>query len=271
MISFDLDMTLLDHKTGRITPSALDAIERLKAHHKIILATGRDMDNYYSRMYLDIVSPDAVVHMNGTKVTAGDQLLYEHLFDKDLLERLLTYCEREGFGIGMTEGDLDYYIHPEVIKANDIRAFGSCGRQFQDPWDMMHKKIRTLAMIGSEKQIAQVGQAFPQLKLPLFASRRGADVIEHGYSKADGLKHLAKYFNEPENLAETVAFGDSMNDLEVIKAAGLGIAMGNSVPELKAAADYVTAGIDEDGIWQACEKFGLFENTRGRWAAGGLL
>ena len=45
MISFDLDMTLLDHRTDQITPSALEAIEKLRPKYKIVLATGRDMDN----------------------------------------------------------------------------------------------------------------------------------------------------------------------------------------------------------------------------------
>ena len=62
MISFDLDMTLLDHRTDQITPSALEAIEKLRPKHRIVLATGRDMDNYYSTSYRDIVRPDAIVH-----------------------------------------------------------------------------------------------------------------------------------------------------------------------------------------------------------------
>ena len=98
MISFDLDMTLLDHKTGEITPSALQAIRRLREKHKIVLATGRDMDNYYSSKFRDIVKPDAIVHLNGTKVTVGEKLLYEHEFDKELLRELLTYCDAEDCG-----------------------------------------------------------------------------------------------------------------------------------------------------------------------------
>ena len=57
MISFDLDMTLLDHRTNQIPSSALRAIEFLRKKHKIVLATGRDMDNYYSSAYRDIVRP----------------------------------------------------------------------------------------------------------------------------------------------------------------------------------------------------------------------
>ena len=48
-----------------------------------------------------------------------------------------------------------------------------------------------------------------------------------------------------------------MNDLEIIEAAGVGIAMGNAVQELKEAADYVTSDIGEDGIYKACKHFHL--------------
>lgn len=258
MISFDLDMTLLDHGPGKITPSALAAIERLGPRHKIVLATGRDMDNYYSAPYRDIVKPDAIVHMNGTKITVGGRLLFEHLFDRELLVRLLTYCEKEGYAIGMTLDDDDYYIHPEVVADSDKRYWGGCGRNFKDPWDMLNLKIRTLAFFGCEEQVRRVEQDFPMLKMPMFAGKRGADVIEMGYSKADGLRRLAEYFGENTDLSDTVAFGDSMNDLEVIREAGIGVAMGNAVEELKKAADYVTSPIQEDGIYQACLHLGLF-------------
>lgn len=257
MISFDLDMTLLDHGTNQIPPSAIKAIELLRKNHKIVLATGRDMDNYYSVPYRDIVKPDAIVHMNGTKITVGDQLIFEHIFDRGLLERLLLFCEQEGFGIGMTLGDEDYYIHPEIIEASDKRFWGSCGRRFQDPWKMLEMPVRTLAFIGDESQIRRVESKFPNLKMPMFAGRRGADVMEQGISKADGLRRLAAWFGEAEDLSGTVAFGDSMNDLEVVREAGIGVAMGNAMAELKEAADYVTSPIAEDGIYRACLHLGL--------------
>ena len=259
MISFDLDMTLLDHKTNRIPDSAMYAIEQLKKKHRIILATGRDMDNYYSSSYRNLIQPDAIVHMNGTKITVGSKLLFEHVFSPDLLKELLEFCEAEGYGIGVTDGDDDYYIHPEVIAANDIRFWGFCGRQFQDPWQLLHMTVRSLAFVGNKEQVRHLEEHFPTLKLPMFASGHGADVVEKGFSKADGLRRLAVYFGEKEDLSDTVAFGDSMNDLEIIREAGIGVAMGNAVDELKAAADYVTAAIDDDGIYRACIHLGLIE------------
>ena len=259
MISFDLDMTLLDHRTNQIPSSALRAIELLRQTNKIVLATGRDMDNYYSISYRDIVKPDAIVHMNGTKITVGSRLIYEHVFDTGLVRDVLTFCDQKGYGIGMTVGDDDYYIHPEVIAANDIRFWGVCGRRFKDPWQMLHMPVRTLAFVGNSEQAAEIEAAFPTLRLPLFSSGHGADVVERGFSKADGLRRLARWFGEKTDLSDTVAFGDSMNDLEIIQEAGIGVAMGNAVPELKSAADYVTSPIDEDGIYRACLHLGLFQ------------
>ena len=54
-------------------------------------------------------------------------------------------------------------------------------------------------------------------------------------------------------MEETAAVGDSMNDYEMVREAGVGIAMGNAVSKLKEAADYVTADIGEDGLEKAFE------------------
>jgi hydroxymethylpyrimidine pyrophosphatase-like HAD family hydrolase len=54
---------------------------------------------------------------------------------------------------------------------------------------------------------------------------------------------------------EVMAFGDSENDLTMLKAAGTGVAMGNALPEVKAAADIVTLSNDEDGVAALIEKY----------------
>ena len=54
-----------------------------------------------------------------------------------------------------------------------------------------------------------------------------------------------------------MAFGDGGNDISMLKHAGIGVAMGQAKEEVKAAADYVTTSVDEDGISQAMEHFGI--------------
>lgn len=152
--------------------------------------------------------------------------------------------------MGLTTGAEDYFINPEYVVRHDMRRWGVSERNFQDPEKLYDMNIRTLCYIGHESGAKLVEEAFPEVKLPLFSSKEGADVIEKGASKAEGLKRLCAYFGIP--VSETIAFGDSMNDYEIIREAGIGVAMGNSVEALKKAADYVTSSIGEDGVWNAC-------------------
>ena len=152
--------------------------------------------------------------------------------------------------MGITTGAEDYFINPEYVVRHDMRRWGVSERNFQDPEKLYDMKIRTLCYIGHESGAKLVEEAFPELKLPLFSSREGADVIEKEASKAEGLRRLCEYYGVP--ISETIAFGDSMNDYEIIQEAGIGVAMGNGTEELKRAADYVTSAIGEDGVWNAC-------------------
>jgi Cof subfamily protein (haloacid dehalogenase superfamily) len=74
-----------------------------------------------------------------------------------------------------------------------------------------------------------------------------------GISKADGLRKLCELYGiSPE---ETVAIGDERNDIPMLKLAGMGVAMGNALPEVKEAADYVTDTVNNDGVVLALRKF----------------
>lgn len=70
-------------------------------------------------------------------------------------------------------------------------------------------------------------------------------------TKANGLRWLCNYYGI--NREQIIAFGDNLNDLDMLEWAGLGVAMGNALPEVKAMADKVTADRDEDGIAQTLE------------------
>lgn len=78
-------------------------------------------------------------------------------------------------------------------------------------------------------------------------------VMPSGVSKGDGLRRLAQLLGI--DLAEVMAVGDNLNDLEMLDAAGLGVAMGNGTPEVRARADHVTASVNDDGVARAIERY----------------
>jgi Cof subfamily protein (haloacid dehalogenase superfamily) len=81
------------------------------------------------------------------------------------------------------------------------------------------------------------------------------EVLDAGCSKAEALHDLARRLNIP--MAQTMAIGDNLNDLELLEAAGVGVAMGNARPEVLALAREVTASNADDGVAKAIARFVL--------------
>jgi HAD superfamily hydrolase (TIGR01484 family) len=81
------------------------------------------------------------------------------------------------------------------------------------------------------------------------------DITAKGADKGEGL--LAMAAHQGLNPQQTMAFGDGGNDSSMVRGAGIGVAMGNAIDELKEIADYVTTSVDDDGIRNALRHFGL--------------
>lgn len=98
--------------------------------------------------------------------------------------------------------------------------------------------------------IARTAERFPQLAVSTSVARN-VEINDGRANKGAALAALAERLGIP--MGKVAAFGDGTNDLSMIRAAGMGIAMGNAAEEVKAAADRVTAGNGEDGVGIAVE------------------
>ena len=90
---------------------------------------------------------------------------------------------------------------------------------------------------------------------PLVHDAACAEFIPKGFSKASGIEKTCELLGIEKE--DTYAFGDSINDVEMLKHVQHGIAMGNGTKAAKEAADYITAPLHEDGIYKGLEHFGL--------------
>ena len=82
-----------------------------------------------------------------------------------------------------------------------------------------------------------------------------ADILPAGGGKPAGLAAMLDHLGLRRE--ESIAFGDGGNDISMLEYAGVGVAMGNALPAVKAAADYVTDSVDADGVEKALQHFGL--------------
>ena len=177
IVSFDLDMTLLDHKTWKIPDSAMKALELLRKDSVIVIGSGRNMDHDMSVVYRDMIMPDAVIHMNGTRVVAEGNVLFEHLMDKDQLRALLEYGDTHGISLGVSRRERIIIYTRSVVRMDRLR-WGVSERNFMDGWELMDMPVRTLVYIGGPEGARELEDHFPEFKFPMFSGNMGADVVE---------------------------------------------------------------------------------------------
>ena len=118
--------------------------------------------------------------------------------------------------------------------------------------------VQKFLVMGEAPAVAAYLAALRALDLPLDLSRSKpiyAEVLPQGVTKAEAIAEVAAATGFA--LDDTIAFGDGENDLSMVAAAGIGVAMGNAMPPVREAADLVVASNDEDGIAEGLHRLGL--------------
>lgn len=260
MIASDMDGTLLDNNS-EISDGNIAAIRKaVDCGVKFVLATGRPImgvRNYLS--LLDLKTP--VITYNGAVVAdpVTDEILFEQNMrgdDAALAMELgqmydTTMCiwsKGQLYVNKLNERAYDYMkisgVEPVLI--DDLSAFAT-------------DNITKILWYDSPEMIGKMPremEAKPFLETSFCLSRPYfLEFFSSKVSKAAALKRLCELYGIlPE---EVIAVGDAPNDLSMIEFAGLGVAMGNAHDEVKAAAKYVTASNDEDGVAVVIDEFVL--------------
>ena len=126
-----------------------------------------------------------------------------------------------------------------------------------DSWKEIDRSINKVSIAYHADVMAQVSaQAKKDLKDSYWlglTTPKWLELMPLGITKGSGLQALTELLHIP--MANVMAFGDGENDIEMLQAAGIGIAMENAMEEVKAAADDITAGNNNDGIAAALRKY----------------
>ena len=265
LVIFDVDGTLLAHPQELIPDSALTALSELRKNGHIIgVASGRDMDTHYSCGYRDVIDPDVIIHLNGARVTDGDDIVFEHRVDDGLLHRLYDFCLEHGISLGMIYKEADYFMIPSWRDKADSYMGIKAARNYRPFEEIFEKNIpvNALCLCGIVEEAREaIEGSFKGVRVVGFNSKYAADVVEEGISKAEGLRRLCSHLGI--DISDTYAFGDSQNDVEILDAVGTGIAMGNGMDAAKEHADLIADHIMQDGVYKMCVQLGLIDDVLG--------
>lgn len=272
LIALDLDGTLFrDDKT--VSEGNRKALMQARQNGaEIVIASGRPLHNIPQDVFRElgvrymITANGACVH----RLSDGARL-YEDPMDREAAYELIRFCEQLPVLVcvltvgetlvsksktvlaerpGTPEMFRHFINHICVPVDNLIASLETSGKpvyklavyftHFSEDPERCYRLM--LTHLENDPRFVQVDGGLHSMEITM------ADV-----SKGKALRWLAEQLKI--DISETMACGDTENDLEILKTAGIGVAMGNAAPHVKAAADYVTRTNEEDGVAFAVRHF----------------
>lgn len=253
---FDIDGTLLSFNTHQIPSSTVLALTQAKANgSRVYIATGRPpiiINNLDSISHLI----DGFITTNGALCYVGDKLVCCNPIPKEDVMTCVKDAQQKGYSIIVVgrkdvavldpTGDVERIFH-QLLAIKDLNKAAPLE-------EVLQQDILQLTPFFSAEYETEI-----MTRLPHCVSGRWhpefTDITTNGADKGKGI--LAMALHQGFDPKQTIAFGDGGNDTSMILQAGIGIAMGNAIEELKQQADYVTTSVDEDGILSALRHFNV--------------
>jgi Cof subfamily protein (haloacid dehalogenase superfamily) len=266
-IFLDIDGTIYNSK-GTIPQSTVDAIALAQsAGHKVLLCTGRshgEIGSDLKRLHLD-----GMIGAAGACIEYEGEVIYHRPLTTAMVQDIVSFLEKHAIAHIVENNDAIY--GNEKGMAYVYRIYDDHKRLNPDlPKDFLGTQVITedcrsvsgvnkILFFDAPYTLEEIRQIFANYTVVTNSvanyGKCSGEISERGMSKAKGMEYLLTKLGIARE--DTIAIGDGANDLEMITYAGVGIAMGNSIPQLLELADDVTASVEDDGIYKAFCRYGL--------------
>lgn len=257
LIFFDIDGTLLDHHK-QIPASTRESIRLLReAGHEVAIATGRAPSGFEDvREELDI---DTYVSLNGQYVVYQGKQVYQNPIALDQLQKLTELAAANDHPIIYAGSEQMRMSVPQHVHIDSTWGELKLTIPEYDPNFYLHEPIYQAVLFCTEEEEEIYVRTFKNQIDFVRWGEYGTDGLPAGGSKAEGIKRLINSLSV--DVKDVVAFGDYLNDVEMLRYVGHGVAMGNAPDVVKQSARYVTRAVDEDGIQFGLQMLGLLERN----------
>ena len=260
-IATDIDGTILP-LNGKFSEGVKSCISNLQKNGiKVVLVTGRmNKAALIVRDELNLKTP--VVSYQGGLVNDGGNILYERYLSEAQARKIINWAKEEKIHINLYNNDTLYseLDNEEVQKYAEVQRIDYVVKPFDEIELNRVNKILAIDYTNSER-ISLYEKELPEVFPELYIIKSTPYFLEFSNpegSKYCAVKFLQQYWNIKEE--ETLTIGDQNNDIELLKAGGIKVAMGNATEELKSVADYITDTVHNDGFVKVIDKFVLSAN-----------
>ena len=230
---FDLDGTLAENNQP---PAAadLEAIHAFqRAGNYAFLCTGRSRGYLYDAVF--DIGFDGLITGAGANITVGDRQVYRNFVSPSLIPLLVdVFADTKQVLVLETEQTMVQVVslYAGGLNRNYPRIHNS------EEWMAGYSDHTVTKLTVYDRPMEPRAEQLLRQELDLIVHPHYYEAVPRGCSKSDGIRRVLEVIGVPQE--NTIAFGDSPNDTDMIRYAGLGVVMGNGETELKALADRVT-------------------------------
>ena len=250
-VFFDLDGTLLNGES-KVNRATAEAIQTLKNNgYEPFIATGRSSAE--TRDIMESANIHSGIFMNGQVVLYQGKLVYSSEIPTETVKKFHQMVKEDGYGF-TAYNEKEFYLVESTDGAKDAYGFIHTNPPALNADFYIDNPINMLLFICLPPAEEKYKEAFANLDF-LRNTPYSVDVISKGNSKAEGIKRFLEYLNQED--AETYAFGDGPNDIEMLQAVTHPVAMGNAIPVLKEIAEFITTDNTDNGIINGLKHYDL--------------
>lgn len=275
ILFIDVDGTLTDYE-GNIPPSAVEAIRKARQKgHRVYICTGRSRAEVYPNIW--DIGLDGMIGGNGSYVEDREQVIFHQLITPDQCRRAVDWLHSRGLefylesnnGLFASEGfeTAALPVMREYSKRKDrpVAEDFSVRDAFPDMIfgaPLYRDDLNKISYILSSYQdFLDAREQFPDLENGTWGGAGETalfgDLGVKGITKGGAVNALLEHLGA--HRADTIAFGDAKIDIPMFQCCAYSVAMGSGGPEARAAADLVTADVDDDGLFKAFRTLGLID------------
>ncbi|WP_075617411.1 Cof-type HAD-IIB family hydrolase [Paenisporosarcina indica] len=246
LLFFDIDGTLYD--SNKVLPiEAKEAIIQAKKNgHEVMIATGRAP--FMIQDVLKELEIDSYICFNGQFIVYQNKVLSHTEINAEQLKLVSEFAKKQNHPMVYMNAEKmisTIAYHPHVEESINSLKFPY--PDFEEDFYVNEKIYQALVFCTIEEE-QEYKESFPLLKFVRW-HRVSADILPSGASKAKAIKYICEKLNVA--IEDTIAFGDGLNDIEMLETVGFGVSMGNGHKETLKRADYVTTHVDENGLAEA--------------------
>lgn len=260
LVATDIDGTIMKFDFT-ITQEVKNCIANLTEKGvKVILVTGRmHAATTYVAEELGLETP--IVSYQGGLIKLDDKILYERNLDVDIAKEIIAWAKENDVHLNLYMND-ELYVEKDdavVRRYTGERSTGYLVKSFDDV--ELHRINKMLAIDFENEDRVTAWHDYLKEKYPNITIVKSTpyfcEICHREAKKSSAVNFLREYYGLKQD--EILAIGDQNNDIELLSAGGIKVAMGNATGELKAVAGYITDSVSKNGFVSAMEKF-VMEN-----------